>query len=46
MLDNIKILYQKENREDLILAEALFIKLKKPQVNSQEEGSTRILQIF
>ena len=46
ILKDIKILCKKNNKQELVLAEALLIKEMKPYLNSQEEGSTRILQVF
>ena len=46
ILKNIKVLFRNNNKFELIIAEALLIKEMKPKLNSQEEGSTRILQVF
>ena len=46
MLNNLKILFKNNQKYDLTLAEALLIKKHNPPLNSQEEGSTRILKIF
>ena len=46
ILSNIEVLRQLNNKEDLIIAEALFIKEKNPSLNGQMEGAERILTIF
>ena len=46
MEEQTVVLYSANERQDLIIAEALFIKSESPQINNQREGDTRILKIF
>ena len=46
ILDSTKILCQFNKKEDLIFAEALLIKDKKPIMNRQNEGEERVLAVF
>ena len=46
IIANIKVIYRSQERQDLYIAEALFIKDENPIINSQKEGENRILKIF
>lgn len=46
MLENTEILHKTNNKRNIIILEALSIKQLSPSLNSQEEGTTRILKIF
>jgi len=46
IIRNTKNLKKDQNKEDLIILEALLIKSQVPNINMQEEGSYRILKIF
>ena len=46
LLENTKILVWYPDKRRLIIAEALLIKTGRPALNSQDEGSTRVLKIF
>ena len=46
ILKDIKILRHFNNKEDLVIAEALYIKSVNPVLNGQREGEERILAIF
>ena len=46
LLENTKILVRYPDKRRLIIAEALLIKTERPALNSQDEGSTRVLKIF
>ena len=46
ILQNIKVLYKSSDKNDLIVAEALYIKALSPTLNNQREGETRVLKIF
>ena len=46
LLSKTKILRPCSERRKLVMTEAILIKDKKPDLNSQEEGSDRLLQIF
>ena len=46
ILQQIEVLYSSNDRQDLILAEALLIKKHRPTINSQREGEVRVLSIF
>ena len=46
ILKSVEILYQGENKQELLIIEALFIPERKPFLNNQEEGRDRILKIF
>ena len=46
ILTNTEIARQLNTKEDLIIAEALYIKERNPTINAQREGETRVLSIF
>ena len=46
IMDHTTVLFRSTEKNELIIAEALLIKLKQPTINSQKEGETRILKIF
>ena len=46
LLESVTVLCSISDRRRLIMTEAMMIKQNKPQLNSQEEGSTRLLKIF
>ena len=46
IIDCTSVIEAHNNKQDLILAEALLIKDENPLLNSQKEGQTRILHIF
>ena len=46
ILNNTKILRRGNNREDLMLLEALYIKEYVPIINRKDEGFTKTLKIF
>ena len=46
ILDRVTVLHSSQDRHELQIAEALFIKDLKPPINSQKEGEVRILHIF
>ena len=46
VLDSVEILRHCNNKQQLLIYEALFIKERKPELNSQEEGRDRVLHIF
>ena len=46
ILSNIKTIFRSQDRSELFIAEALYIKEEEPSINSQKEGETRILHIF
>ena len=46
ILNNIKVIFRSQERQELYIAEALFIKEEQPTINNQKEGETRILHIF
>ena len=46
ILENTTILYKSQFKQELLLAEALYIKQLNPYINAQREGLFAILQIF
>ena len=46
ILAQTKVLHRSQDRHELLVAEALFIKDNKPTINNQREGEIRILHIF
>ena len=46
MLKNVKVLYKSVSKEELLIAESLYIKTDRPRLNNQREGETRILKFF
>ena len=44
--EDTHILYTRRNKKDLQLAEAILVKKRRPTLNEQDEGKTRIQQIF
>ena len=46
LLQSVKVLKSEENKQKLILTEAVLIKDLRPTLNSQEEGADKILNIF
>jgi hypothetical protein len=46
LLQHTSILYKGTNKLDLTIAEALLIKQEKPPLNLQDEGFSRVLNIF
>lgn len=46
MLPNVTVLTRAQNKQDLIIMEALLIKQHQPVINTQAEDFNRILKIF
>ena len=46
VLHSVEVLQHCDNKQDLLLYEALYIKERQPSLNSQEEGRDRVLSIF
>ena len=46
LLESVRVLSHNNDRRRLIMTEAMIIKENRPQLNSQEEGSIRIIKIF
>jgi hypothetical protein len=46
LLENTKIIFRSNDKLDLEIAEALYIKMQKPVLNQQDEGKNRKLFIF
>ena len=46
MLENVSILARAQNKQDLIIMEALYIKEYQPSINTQADDFNRILKIF
>ena len=46
LLQSVDVLYQGSSKQELSVMEALFIADRKPPLNSQEEGTDRVLNIF
>jgi len=46
ILESVKVLKTCHNRRELFMTEAMMIKDMHPTLNSQEEGSERLLKIF
>lgn len=46
IIDSISIIHRAQDRKELVIAEALYIKQDEPPLNNQREGDTRILHIF
>ena len=46
LLESVRVLRCEKDRRHLIMMEAMLIKENRPKLNSQEEGSTRIIKIF
>ena len=43
---DVDVLHSAHDRQKLVLAEALLIKMLQPTINSQKEGEVRVLSIF
>ena len=46
ILQNVESIFHSTDKNELQIAEALFIKSECPSLNNQKEGETRILKIF
>ena len=46
LLDNTKIIYKINNNNKLEILESILIKIKDPEINKQETGKHRILQLW
>jgi predicted GIY-YIG superfamily endonuclease len=46
IMENITIMHRSQDKMELLIAEALYIKQEQPPLNNQREGETRILHIF
>ena len=46
LVNNSKVLKSSPKRQELLIAEALFIKSLNPSINAQREGNARILSVF
>ena len=46
LMEHIEILHRSQEKQELIIAEAILIKQNSPKMNNQREGETRVLKIF
>ena len=46
LLDNTKIIYKINNNNKLEILESILIKIEDPEINKQETGKHRILQLW
>ena len=46
LLKYVTVLHRTQDKRDLIFSEALFIKMEKPLLNSQNDFSNKILKVF